>query len=249
MKPSPEFATVPTPASPLRPLSFEARRTSPADRRADAAGREPAGREVQFATHVLMFMEGDEAHSIYELIDGSVMLYKLMPDGRRQIVELLGPGDVFGMSSTDLHDCTAETLVAGHCIAHDRTDLDSSPALLRRLSARVQSQLCAMHDHAILLGRKTAMERMASFLLRCVPQRGGYTCQGPHNADDRANIRLGMTRQEIADFLGLTIETVSRCLTKLKRRRAISIDRLDEIVVHDVCRMCQLTGTQAVCGR
>ncbi|MBX9823006.1 MAG: helix-turn-helix domain-containing protein, partial [Afipia birgiae] len=63
------------------------------------------------------------------------------------------------------------------------------------------------------------------------------------------NIRLGMTRQEIADFLGLTIETVSRCLTKLKRRRAISIDRLDEIVVHDVCRMCQLTGTQAVCGR
>jgi CRP/FNR family nitrogen fixation transcriptional regulator len=56
-----------------------------------------------------------------------------------------------------------------------------------------------------------------------------------------------MTRHKIADFLGLTIETVSRCLSKLKRRGAISIDRPDEIVVNDVCRMCRLTGTEATC--
>jgi CRP/FNR family transcriptional regulator len=237
----------PLPALHARPLLFQPTRSIIAP---GGEGRsEPAGRGIRFAGRTLIFMQGDEADSIYELIDGTVMLYRLMPDGRRQIVELLGPGDVFGLAAASIHDCSAESLVAGHCLAFKRGDLDRSPALLQRLSARMQMQLCAMHDHAVLLGRKTAMERIASFLLRCVPKRGGHACLGPRSGIDDANIRLRMTRQEIADFLGLTIETVSRCLSKLRRRDAISIDRLDEIVIHDVCRMCRLTGTEAVCER
>jgi CRP/FNR family transcriptional regulator len=248
MKPSSQVADHrPLPLLRARPLLFQP--TRPILAAGGEASPEPEGRRVRFAARTLIFMQGDEADSLYELIDGTVMLYKLMPDGRRQIVELLGPGDVFGFGSASVRDCSAESLVAGHCLAFKRGDLDRSPALLQRLSARMQMQLCAMHDHAVLLGRKTAMERIASFLLRCVPKRGGYACLGPRSGIDDANIRLRMTRQEIADFLGLTIETVSRCLSKLRRRNAISIDRLDEIVIHDVCRMCRLTGTEAVCER
>ncbi len=120
---------------------------------------------------------------------------------------------------------------------------------MQSVNEHIQTQLCAMHDHAILLGRKTAIERIATFLMRCVPGRGGYRCLAAAPSLERAGIRLNMTRHEIADFLGLTIETVSRCLSKLKRRGAISIDRPEEIVVNDVCRMCRLTGTEATCER
>ena len=87
--------------------------------------------------------------------------------------------------------------------------VERSPELFRRLSARLQAQFCAMHEHAVLLGRKSALERVASFIMQCVPGRGGYGCPGP-SGDNSINVRLGMTRQEIADYLGLTIETVSR---------------------------------------
>jgi CRP/FNR family transcriptional regulator len=216
---------------------------------AGSADTEPGGREIHFAGRVILFLEGDETDSIFQLVDGTVMLYKLMPDGRRQIVELLRAGDVFGFSPSGIHECSAESLVAGTCIVYKRTDIERSATLTQTVNQHVQAQLCAMHGHAILLGRKTAMERIATFLMRCVPGRGGYRCLAPAPSAERAGVRLNMTRHEIADFLGLTIETVSRCLSKLKRRGAISIDKPDEIIVNDVCRMCRLTGTEATCRR
>jgi CRP-like cAMP-binding protein len=238
-----------SPVVAARPLSFHARKPVAAASGATIGGMEPEGRHIRFAARVHIFREGDEALSVYQVIDGAIMLYKLMPDGRRQIVELLQTGDVFGFSIHAVHPCSAETLSAGRCVAYDRTELERAPVLLQRLNARMEAQFCALHDHAVWLGRKTAMERIASFLLRCVPHRGGYACLGKRAETEEALIRLSLTRQEIADFLGLTIETVSRCLSKLKRRGAISIDKLDEIVIHDVCRMCRLTGTEATCAR
>ena len=93
------------------------------------------------------------------------------------------------------------------------------------------------------------MERMASFLMRLVPGRGGRACPGPCAGDDDAQIRLTMTRQEIADYLGLTIETVSRLLGKLKRDGVVSIGKLDEIYVSNVCRLCWITATHLAHGR
>jgi CRP/FNR family transcriptional regulator len=202
-----------------------------------------ARREFHFAPRTLVFLEGDEARSLFQVVTGAVMLYKLLPDGRRQIVEILSDGDVFGCSPTPIRDCSAEILRATHCVALDRALVERSPTLVRWLSARLRLQLCALHEHVMLLGRKSAMERMTSFLMRCIPGRGRYACPGPRAGDDRADIRLTMMRQEIADYLGLTIETVSRSLTKLKRRGIVSIGKLDEICVHDVCRLCRLTGT------
>jgi CRP-like cAMP-binding protein len=207
-----------------------------------------AGRDMHFPPRTLIFHEGDPVDWVYQIELGTVMLYKLLPDGRRQVVELLGAGDVFGFSPAALHHCTAETLTPTCCVAFDRVVVERSPALMRQLNARLYAQLCAMHDLAMLLGRKSAIERIASFLMRCVPGRGGYGCPGPRAGEDRETIRIAMTRQEMADYLGLTIETVSRNLSKLKRLSLVSIRNLDEICIRDVCRLCRLTGTHLTGG-
>jgi CRP-like cAMP-binding protein len=203
---------------------------------------EAPGHRQRFAQHVHLFREGDPAERIYELVSGAVMLYKLLPDGRRQVVELISPKDVLGISSLPVYECSAETLVAGQAIVHDRAAVERNPELFRRLSARLQAQFCAMHEHAVLLGRKTALERVASFVMHCVPGRGGYGCPGPQGGDNSINVRLGMTRQEIADYLGLTIETVSRAFSELRRRGIVAIDKQEQIRVNDICRVCRLTG-------
>jgi CRP-like cAMP-binding protein len=199
---------------------------------------------MRFAKRVHLFREGDPAAHMFELVDGAVMLYKLLPDGRRQIVEmLLGPGDVFGITSLPAYDCSAETLIAGEAIAYDRAAIEASPELLRRIAARLQAQFCALHEHAVLLlGRKTALERVASFVMHCVPGRGGADCGGPSGDDDSRHIRFGMTREEIADYLGLTLETVSRAFSKLRRRGMVTINAHGKLCVNDVCRICHLTG-------
>ena len=203
---------------------------------------EPHGRRMPIGPRAHIFREGDRADRVYQLIEGAVMLYKLLPDGRRQVVELLSAGDVFGLSGLAVYNCSAETLAAGSVIAYDRAAAERSPALARLMSAHVRAQFCALHEHALLLGRKSALERVASFVMHCVPGRGGYSCLGPRCGGDSAVVRLGMTRQEIADYLGLTLETVSRALSELRRRGIIAIDKQEEVRVHDVCRMCQLTG-------
>ena len=207
-----------------------------------------AGRELHFAPRTVIFLEGDEVDAVFQLTDGAVMLYKLLPDGRRQVVEVLSAGDVFGFSPRSVRDVSAETLVATRVTAFDSATVERSPVLMRKLSAHLYAQLCALHEHVMLIGRKSAIERIASFLMRCVPGRGGHGCPGPRQGDDHADVRLVMTRQEIADYLGLTIETVSRSLGKLKRRDVVSIRKLDEICIHDVCRLCRWTGTHLTQG-
>lgn len=205
-------------------------------------GDEPDGQRHRVAQHGHVFRQGDRADHIYQVVDGAVMLYKLLPDGRRQVVELLSAGDVFGLSPLPVYDCSAETLVTANIIAYERASVDQSPQLLRRLSGHVNAQLCALHEHAVLLGRKSALERVATFVMYCVPGRGGFACTGPRCGDDSTVVRLGMTRQEIADYLGLTLETVSRAFSELRRRGVITIDKQEEVRIRDVCRICRLTG-------
>jgi len=231
------------------PSAFRPRAARPA-RSASATPPAPAelpqeteGQRRRVAQHVHLFRQGDPARSVYQLVDGAVMLYKLLPDGRRSIVEvLIGPDDVFGISSLPINDCSAQTIVASEIVAYDRATLETSPELARRVTTRLQVQFCAMHEHAVLLGRKTALERVTSFIMHCVPQRGGFNCLGPRGEDDSAHVRLGMTREEIADYLGLTLETVSRAFSKLRKRGVVTIDQHGQVCVNDVCRMCALTG-------
>ena len=232
-----------------RPVDRPARPLTSAGATKDArAGAPEAGRSLQFAPRSLVFLEGDAADTVFQVTSGAAMLYKLLPDGRRQIVEILGAGDVFGFSPNATHDVSAETLTAVRCAAFDRAEIESSPSLMSRLSARLYAQLCVLHEHVMLLGRKSSLERVATFLTRCVPGRGGPDCPGPRAGQDRADVRLALTRYGIADYLGMTIETVSRSLAGLKRRGIVSISKIDEVCIHDVCALCRLTGTHLDCA-
>ena len=200
-------------------------------------------RELHFVERETLCEEGARADQIFVIAQGAVMLSKLLPDGRRQIIELLGAGDVFGLSNTSLYDATAESLTPVRAFLYDKRTYESSPELQRVVSQRMTSQLCAMHDHAMLLGRKTAAERVASFLMGLIPNRGGHGCKGPDAKADTRPLTIPMTRQEIADYLGLTLETVSRAFSQLKKDGIVQASRHDELVVMNVCRLCHLTGT------
>ncbi|SFN96430.1 CRP/FNR family transcriptional regulator, anaerobic regulatory protein [Cohaesibacter marisflavi] len=200
-------------------------------------------RHKTFPAHGVVFFEGDPANNIYEVADGSVMLYKLLPDGRRQVVEILGPGDLFGVPAGEVYDTSAETLTETLVHMISRKDAEGSDEIQQHMKKCLISQVQNLHDHAVLLGRKSAHERVASFLMRFVPNRGGFACSGPQSeTEDESVVTLYMTRQEIADYLGLTIETVSRVLSDMKRRKVITMEKQDRIRVMNVCGLCHLTG-------
>jgi CRP-like cAMP-binding protein len=206
------------------------------------------GRLVSHRARSLIVDEGDASNAVYEIVEGGVMVFKLLPDGRRQIIEVLGVGDVFGLAPTSVSDVGAEALTPVRLVAFDRRSVEGDPALRDRLFNRLRSQICALHDHALLLGRKSAQERIATFIMRLVPNRGGVACAGPTRSnqpvrEDCAQVALAMTRQEIADYLGLTIETVSRAFSALKREGIIAYDKQDEVRIGNVCRLCHLTGS------
>lgn len=201
------------------------------------------GKSAHYDTHAVIYYEGDPVKRLYELVKGSVMLYKLLPDGRRQVVEVLRPGDIFGLAGGEENDCTAETLTDAEVQEIDLRHVEKSDELQRTLTRCLTNQMRVLHEHAVLLGRKSAVERVASFLMHLVPDRGGAGCIGPvADADDGFDLQLHMTRQEIADYLGLTIETVSRVVSDLKRRGVIRVDKADKIHLNKVCSLCQMTG-------
>jgi CRP-like cAMP-binding protein len=149
------------------------------------------GRSQRLARRAHVFREGDSADRIYQLVGGRVMLYKLPPDGRRQVVEVIGAGGVFGITSLPIYECSAETLVAAEVVSYDRAAAVQSVELSRELTARVHAQFYAMHEHVVLLGRKSALERVASFVMHCVPGRGGFNCPGPAMATIPPTSRSG----------------------------------------------------------
>jgi len=200
------------------------------------------GKTAQYDTHEVIYYEGDPAKRLHELVRGTVMLYKLLPDGRRQVVEVLQPGDIFGLAIGEEYDCTAETLTDTEVQEIDLKQLEQSNELQRTLAKCLTNQMRVLHEHAVLLGRKSAVERVASFLMHLVPDRGGVGCVGPGEEEDCCDLQLHMTRQEIADYLGLTIETVSRVVSDLKRRGVIRVDKADRIHLNKVCSLCQMTG-------
>ncbi|CAO3455889.1 Transcriptional regulator, Crp/Fnr family [Azospirillum argentinense] len=163
-----------------------------------------------------IFAEGEAADAVFRVVDGMIRLYKLLPDGRRQIIGFLQAGDMVGLAFADRYLYSAEAITASTVQRIPRCQLDalldSQPALARRLLSVTTSELVAAQDQMLLLGRKSALEKLASFLL-ALSRRAGA---------GRA-IALPMSRCDIADHLGLTTETVSRGFTKLKTSRLIRI--------------------------
>lgn len=180
--------------------------------------------------------EGDDATSVYTLTAGLLRLSKLLPDGRRQIAGFLFPGDFLGITLEDQHAFTAEAIAPSTLCRFPRprfdTFVDEHPELERRLYAVAAHELAAAREQLVLLGRKTATERVASFLLM-LANRNPADCTA-------GELRMPMTRADIADYLGLRIETVSRELSNLKANRVIRFTGRQTMIVCDRDRLEQL---------
>ncbi|MDT9599904.1 Crp/Fnr family transcriptional regulator [Sphingosinicella rhizophila] len=167
-----------------------------------------------------LFHEGDPAQLVYSITSGSLKLYRLLPDGRRQIAAFPQAGDFLGLTLEKVHAYTAEALEpVEYCrFPRQRFDafVDEHPEMGRELYLMAAHELAAAREQMVLLGRKTARERLASFLLTLFDRA---RCR---NADWEI-VRLPMTRTDIADHLGLTKETVSRTFTSLRRTEMIAL--------------------------
>ncbi|HEY8380530.1 MAG TPA: helix-turn-helix domain-containing protein [Microvirga sp.] len=187
--------------------------TEPARRPPEA----PAlGSTRSFAKGEEIFIEGGRAAYFFKVVSGTVRTSKLLSDGRRQIDAFHLAGDIFGMESGEEHRFSAEAVDDAVVIAFRRCSLEtlvaSDGVLARQVVSAIMTSLERAQNHMLLLGRKSAMEKIASFLL-------DYS----RRLDDEGEIDLPMSRMDIADHLGLTIETVSRSLTQLERQGVIEL--------------------------
>jgi CRP/FNR family nitrogen fixation transcriptional regulator len=190
-----------------------------------------------FARNSTIYTEGDDANHAYKVVSGGVRLCKMMADGRRQIAEFALPGDYFGIDWLAHHALTAEALCDTTAICYSRVRLerlgDEDRAVRAELFSTLRHDLWAAQNHLIILGRQKARERVASFLVQLTERK---------RAGDRATLRIPMTRQDIADYLGLTIETVCRILTALKRERLIVIPNRRTISVRNLTALRQVSA-------
>jgi CRP-like cAMP-binding protein len=188
-----------------------------------AAGeREPLAMSMQLMGAVMsyprnteIFGDNEPADYVYKVISGSVRTYKILNDGRRQIGGFYLPGDIFGMQLSDEHAFSAEAITDTKVLVVKRSTLTSlagrDAAVGRDLFNLTSRELRRMQERILLLV-KSAQERVASFLLEMAER-----------ACDGNTVELPMSRQDIADYLGLTIETVSRTLTGLESTAAIEV--------------------------
>ena len=181
---------------------------------------EHLGRHVHFDSCETVFAQEEMTTSFYNLLEGVMRLYKLLPDGRRQIVGFALPGDFLGMTTSARHSFSADAIGPVVICRFFRTPfarfVENKPHLLRRINELAICELSQAQDHMVLLGRRSAEEKVATFLVGWRDRLAQLT--GP-----TTTVPLPMSRQDIADFLGLTIETVSRTFTKLERDGVIEI--------------------------
>lgn len=201
-----------------------------------------SGPAVRRAAGETVFLEGDTAAHVYTLTSGTLRLSKLLADGRRQIAGFLFPGDFLGITMEDEHAFTAEAIVDSTLCQFPRARFDNfvdgHPQLERRLYAIAAHELAAARRQLVLLGRKTATERVVSFLLM-LSERRKASCR-KDDGEAREEIILPMSRSDIADYLGLRIETVSREISALKAARLIRLTTTQTIRLVDRERLEQM---------
>jgi CRP/FNR family transcriptional regulator, anaerobic regulatory protein len=183
--------------------------------------------------------EGEPARSFFNITGGTAKLFKLLPDGRRQITGFVQTGHFLGLAVSDTYAFSAEAIEPVRYCRFQRSKLrallDEVPLMEKRLLEVAANELVAAQEQMLLLGRKTARERLASFLL--LQSRQGVACGHP-----RQRFTLPMTRSDIADYLGLTIETVSRTLTRLRRETLIDFAPQSQVIITDFARLAALAG-------
>jgi CRP/FNR family transcriptional regulator, anaerobic regulatory protein len=201
------------------------------------------GRTVSLRPGQTLFHEGDQATRVFTLTSGSLKLYKLLADGRCHVAGFMQTGDFLGITFEDDHAFTAEALEDAQLCSFPRNAfedfLDDHAAMEHELYRMAAHELSAAQQQLVLLARKTAHERLASFLVLLVEQ------QSQRAPRSTRIVKLCMSRADIADYLGLTKETISRLLSAMRRGRLIRLQTLDMIEILDFDRLVQLAGSGA----
>jgi CRP-like cAMP-binding protein len=174
-----------------------------------------------------LFYEGDDALYCFKVISGALRSCRMLTDGRRHIAEFFLPGDFIALDAKEAYRFTTEAVIDTKLIRYQRHSVDQMTEAQPRLNRCLLDILCrnlsAAQQQMLLLGRKNAVERMASFLLMMAGR-----------ASDGESVSLPMTRSDIADHLGLTTETVSRIFGQLKTRHVIQLNGASEVLVKDI---------------
>ena len=194
---------------------------------------------VEASSQSVIFYEGDPAKYLFNVTTGAVKIYKLLADGRRQITGFFFPGDFLGLAFHDLYTYTAEAVDQVKLCRFPRSQLEKLleeyPKLERRLLQTASNELAAAQDQMLLLGRKTAQERIATFLV-------SLSDRAMRRGQSGDVLKLPMSRSDIGDYLGLTIETVSRTLTRLKKAGAVDMPNAQEIAIVDRPSLLEFAG-------
>ncbi|MCK9916557.1 helix-turn-helix domain-containing protein [Microbacteriaceae bacterium K1510] len=192
------------------------------------------GAPMPFARNAEIYGENEPAEYLYKVISGTVRTYKVLNDGRRQIGAFYLPGDIFGLEIGEEHTFSAEAIVDCKILVIKRSALVSLASrdneVARQLWTMTAGELQRAQDHIMLL-IKTAQERVAGFLLEMARRSAAST-----------EVDLPMSRQDIADYLGLTIETVSRTLTQLENAAAIAVPTSRRIVLRNRAALSRLNA-------
>ncbi len=206
---------------------------------ADLTRLEALARTMRLERGETLFHEGEPATGVYNITSGAVRLSKLLADGRRQVLGFAFAGDFLGLERAAVQPWTAEALEPVTACQFDRRRFDALIAERRELEtallARASQALALANAQILLLGRKTALERVASFLDR-LPD------SDPARRGGGGLIRLPMTRSDIADYLGLTLETVSRTLSRLKSQGVLRQTALTELFVENPAALRAAAG-------
>jgi CRP-like cAMP-binding protein len=195
---------------------------------------EMMGAQMSFRRNAEIYGEGEEADYIYRVMTGAVRTYKVLADGRRQVGGFYLPGDMFGLEPGEQHTFSAEAIAESKVLVIKRSAVtalaERDGEVARQLWSLTGRELQRVQDHILLL-IKSAHERVAAFLLEMAERASGG------NAVD-----LPMSRQDIADYLGLTIETVSRTLTHMENLATIEVPSSRRIVLRNRAALNRLNA-------
>jgi CRP/FNR family transcriptional regulator len=185
------------------------------------------GTSVTFARGRLVIEEANPADHIFRVESGALRVVRQLPDGRRCITNFLMAGDYFGLAENAAYKASVEAITDARIVRYQRSAFDRlcerSPHAGRRFLDLLGRQLSAAQDRLVLLGQNSALERLAAFLLSMAERTASGT----------SPVALPMDRSDIADYLGLRIETVSRILTALRRRKIIGLPNFHSFAIND----------------
>jgi CRP/FNR family nitrogen fixation transcriptional regulator len=189
-------------------------------------GFELTGVVMHFAPDRQIYAEGDEARSFYKVVSGVVRTCRFLNDGHRQIDAFHMAGEVFGFEAGADHRMSAEAVSECMVVVYRRRGLEQMVSQDDRLSrwffSHAMTSLALAREHSLLLGRASAAQKISAFLLELADRQGG-----------ESTVDLAMSRQDIADYLGLTIETVSRTVSQLEREGTIALPSARRVVLKD----------------